>query len=76
MTHEKKIKYFTVALNICKFGFTEEQVDLMVSVYDKVLEKEGETSLDDIFKIKVDVEKRFIEQNTPKTETDGKDISH
>ena len=45
MTQEEKIQYITIAANICKFGFTQHQMDLLISLYDLVMEKEGDTDL-------------------------------
>lgn len=40
-----------IAAGICGFGFKEEQLDLLVSIYDLVLEKKGETDVDSCCKI-------------------------
>lgn len=58
MTHEEKIQYMKYATGICHYGFTTKQLDLLVSLYEKVLVSKGETSLMDISKIEAQVEKR------------------
>ena len=58
MTHEQKINYMRIAAGLCCFGFTNQQMDLLVSIYDLVLEKQGNTSLMDTSKVEVDVKKR------------------
>jgi hypothetical protein len=56
MTHDQKVKYFTIALNVCKYAFKEEHADLMVRLYELVLNKEGQTDLDSIAKVQSDHE--------------------
>ena len=63
MTHEQKITYMATAANICGFGFTKEHMDLLVSMYELVIKKEGQTNLHDVAKIEADVLSRY-----PKTE--------
>ena len=58
MTHEEKINYMKIATGIVGFGFEKRGLDLLVSVYDLVLEKKGETDLRSISKIKAIVEDR------------------
>lgn len=82
MSHEEKIKYMTDALNLCGFGIKEEYTDLLVRIYDLLLEKEGATSLKDIFHVKQEHKKAFPnpkpkEDEAPSTQnettnTDGK----
>ena len=45
LTHEKKVTYFRIAANICGFHFHNSHSDLLVSLYDKVLEKGGDLDL-------------------------------
>ncbi len=58
MTHEQKIKYMRIAAGLCCFGFNHQQMDLLVSLYDLVIEKQGSTSLMDTSKVEVEVRKR------------------
>lgn len=66
MTHEEKMQYMRIASSICGFGFTDDQIDLMVSLYDSVTEKQGETNLKDIILIQALVDKRKIEREMEK----------
>jgi hypothetical protein len=59
MDHDKKIKYFASAMNICKYAFNLQQTDLMVRLYDLVCEKKGDANLEDIAKIQAENEERF-----------------
>lgn len=58
MTHEEKINNMRIATALCNFGFNNEQLDLLVSLYDIVTEKEGKTSLEDICKIEFQAQGR------------------
>lgn len=62
MTHEEKINYMRIAAGIACFGFKEEQLDLLVSLYDLVQEKEGETNVHDVVKVEFEVKKRKEER--------------
>lgn len=62
MQHEKKINYMKIAAGICGFGFTCEQLDLLTSIYDKVLVNEGDTNLREIAEIEVQVSNREKER--------------
>jgi hypothetical protein len=61
MTHEKKITYMRISSSICNFGFTEQQLDLLISLYELVLEKKGDAAIDDIVKVEMAVEYRAKE---------------
>lgn len=58
MTHNQKIQYMRLAAGMSGYGFTDEGLDLLVSIYDKVLAAKGKTSISDIVDIQVEVEKR------------------
>lgn len=58
MTHDQKINYMRIAAGICGYGFTNKQLDLLVSIYDLVTEKQDETSLKDVVKAECDVKQR------------------
>lgn len=64
MTQEEKTSFFRIALNICQFGFDDKQTDLMVRLYELVLEKQGETDLRSIFAVKEENQKAFNKENT------------
>lgn len=63
MTHEIKIKYMRIAAGICSYGFTDEQLDLLISLYELVLEKEGETDLNSISNVEQEVKQRAKEKS-------------
>lgn len=58
MTHKQKIDYMRIAAGICCLGFSNEQLDLLVSLYDEVLKRKGQTCLSHVVDIRVAVEKR------------------
>ena len=58
MTHEQKINYMRIAAGVAGFGFRNEQLDLLVSLYELVKENEGRTNLYSISDIEVEVKKR------------------
>lgn len=60
MTHKQKINYMRIAAGIACFGFSNTQLDLLVSLYDLTLEKKGDCTIDDIIQVKCDVEERNL----------------
>ena len=58
MTQEEKINYMRISAGVCGYGFKNEQLDLLVSLYELVLEKKGEGAIADIAKIESEVKKR------------------
>jgi len=58
MKHEEKINYLRIAANLCSFGFTNDQLDLLISLYELVLDKKGNSAIDDVARIEVAVKKR------------------
>ncbi|HZI24304.1 MAG TPA: hypothetical protein VFD46_04470 [Chryseolinea sp.] len=63
MTHEEKINYMRIAISLCKWGFENREIDLLVSLYDELLVKGGEMTMRDTAKIEVEV----IERHKPKS---------
>ena len=61
MTHEEKISYMKVAAGIIGYNFEKQGLDMLVSIYDKVLEKKGETDLKDLIEIQLNVERKWKE---------------
>lgn len=59
MTHEEKIKYMTIAVNICGFGIREKHVDQLVQAYELILTKKGNADMLDIAKIKAEIENKY-----------------
>jgi len=58
MTHEEKIQYMKIALGIIGYGFDHKSSDMLISVYELILKKEGKTDLEMILKVKARVEER------------------
>lgn len=58
MTHEEKIGNMKIATAVAGIGFHFEQLDLLVSLYDLLLEKEGETDLRSMSEVIVTVRER------------------
>jgi hypothetical protein len=59
MKHEEKINYMKIALGICSFSLKIEDIDLIVSIYDLVLDKKGEANISEVFKIQQSVKDRY-----------------
>jgi hypothetical protein len=62
MTHEEKINYMRIATGIVGYGFDLKGIDMLVSIYDSIIENQGETNLKGLAKIEVEVEKRETER--------------
>jgi len=58
MTQEEKIKYMAIAASICHFHLKEQEMDLLVSLYDLILEKKGDADLKAIARIQLEVNER------------------
>ncbi len=58
MTHEEKINYMKIATGIVGYGFDTKGLDMLVSVYELVIEKQGATHLDAVCKVEADVKRR------------------
>lgn len=62
MTHEKKIIYMRQAASLCHFGFDLKQLDMLVSLYELIVKKEGETNMMDIVTVEKEVNDRDLER--------------
>ena len=74
MKHEEKINYMKIAAGIVGFGFDTKGLDMLVSMYDLVIEKKGDTDLNSIVKVECAVEEREKERDAArklKDKTDG-----
>ena len=58
MTHEEKINYMKIAAGIVGYGFDTKGLDMLVSLYELIIEKQGETDLKTVCKVEADVKKR------------------
>ncbi len=61
MTHAEKINYMRVAAGIIGYSFEKQGLDMLVSIYDKILEKKGETDLQDLVDIQLRIERKWKE---------------
>jgi hypothetical protein len=59
MTHEEKINYMKIALGICSFSLKIEDIDLIVSIYDLVIDKKGSGNIHDVLKVQESVKDRY-----------------
>jgi hypothetical protein len=62
MTHEEKINYMKIAAGIVGYGFETKGLDMLVSIYDLVIEKQGDADLRSIVKVEVEVKERDKER--------------
>ena len=58
MTHQEKINYMRIAMSIVGYKFEKTGLDMLISIYDLVNDKKGETDLESIIAIEQDVKKR------------------
>jgi len=56
MSQEDKIKFMKMALGIMGVSLEEKKLDYIISIYDLILIKKGETDLMDICKVKSEVD--------------------
>ena len=65
MTHDEKIKYLKIAASVTGYRFDERDFDMLISLYELVIEKKGETDLDSICSVEIDVNERAKIRATP-----------
>ena len=53
MTQEEKTSYMKVACGLVGFNFEKKGLELLVTVYDMVINKKGETSINDLVNIHI-----------------------
>lgn len=58
MTHEQKINYMRIAAGIVGYGFDNKGLDMLVSLYELVIEKQGDTDMKSVCKIEAEVKSR------------------
>lgn len=56
MTHEEKLFRMDIATRIVGFGFSRNDLDIIISLYELIQEESGETKLKDILATKGKVE--------------------
>lgn len=59
MTDQTKINYIYNVLQILGISLDAKHIETIIIAYKLVLEKGGETSIDDIVKIKHDINKKY-----------------
>lgn len=62
MTHEEKITYMKIATNMSGYGFQLKDLDMLVSLYELVIEKQGDADIKSIVKVQVEVKNRDDER--------------
>jgi hypothetical protein len=58
MSHKQKLDYMNLAGGIVGFRFADKDLDMLVSTYELILEKQGATDVSDLLKVKADVNDR------------------
>jgi len=58
MTHEEKTNYMRIAAGICSFNISNEHLDELVSLYELVIEKQGEGTLRDALRCQSEAKSR------------------
>ena len=58
MTHDDKISYMKVACGIVGYSFHEMRLDILVSIYDKIIQMEGNTDLKTLVDVQLEVERK------------------
>lgn len=66
MTHEQKIKYMRIAASIVGYNFDLKGLDMFISLYELVLEKQGQTDINSISDVEQLVIERDKERNMAK----------
>jgi hypothetical protein len=61
MTQSERIEYFGIAASLVGYKFEKQALELLVSVYDKILDKKGDTDLKDLVDIQISVERKYKE---------------
>jgi len=58
MKHEEKINYMRIAAGIAGYGFDNRSLDMLVSLYELIIEKQGKTDLSGVCTLEEEVKKR------------------
>lgn len=62
MNHEEKINYMRIASGIVGFHFSNDQLDLLVSLHELIIDKKGKAAIDDIVHVEFEVKDRTEKQ--------------
>lgn len=58
MSHEEKIECMRLACGICNFGIDHKNMDLLVSLYELILEKKDNANIKDALQVQREVKER------------------
>ena len=58
MEHKEKVNYMRIASGMAGFGISNRQLDLLVSLYEYVIEKGGDGNLREIITIETEAKTR------------------
>lgn len=58
MTQEEKINYMSIVTKIVGYPISKKDLDMIVSLYDLIIEKQGETDVESVIKVQFEVEER------------------
>ena len=61
MTQDDKISYMKVAAGIIGYTFEKKGLEMLVSIYDKILDKKGQTDLSDLVDIQISIDMKYKE---------------
>jgi hypothetical protein len=59
MTHDEKINYLRMSLNICSFQIKQQDIDLILTMYEMILLKKGDATIQDTLKIENQVKEKY-----------------
>jgi cystathionine beta-lyase family protein involved in aluminum resistance len=59
MTNEDKISYMQVAASVVGYSMDKKGLESLVTIYDKVLEKKGQTDLSDLVDIQISIDRKY-----------------
>lgn len=66
MTQKEKVSYFRIALALSKISVNDAAADLMIRIYEGILEKKGEWSIMDSSKLEVEIAKKYAKNKSKK----------
>ena len=65
LTHEEKVQYLRIAMNLQNFGINTRSADQLVVSFEKILELGGDFSLKDAVKIEADIILKYEMKTKP-----------
>lgn len=70
LTLEEKINFMSIACGVCGMRFTQEGLDLLISLYELILEKQGSTDIDSISEIQFQAKLREEQRKITNTKSE------